>query len=241
MRERYEAAMPRLPRPGAHEALLDAARDEFSRRGVDRARVEDIARRAGISKGAFYLHFRTKEEAFREILQRFLGALQDHALRRQEVEDRIAREEAGARGASTSLRLDAECAIDLDLLELLWRNRQILAAVDGAGAGANDDLVGDFRRRMRALVSRRIVQRQAAGQLRADLDPEVVADVVLGTHEGLVRRMIDMSAKPDLAAWARSLLVLLYEGMIARPGAQGRPRSAAPRAVPRPRRSSARP
>src|SRR5512143_2070649 len=140
-------AVTRPSRAGARQAVLGAARDEFARRGVERARVEDIARRAGISKGAFYLHFRTKADAFREILQRFLGALHDHALRREEVERRIAREAAGADGASLSRRLDAECAIDVDLLELLWRNRRILAAVEGTGAAASEALGGDFRRR----------------------------------------------------------------------------------------------
>ncbi len=233
--------MPRIARPGAHEALLDAARDEFSRRGVDRARVEDIARRAGVSKGAFYLHFRTKEEAFREILQRFVGALHDHALRRQEVEERISREAAAADGASLARRLDAECAIDADLLELLWRNRDIVGAVEGAGGPRREALAGDFRRRMRALVSGRIVQRQAAGQLRPDLDPGVAADVVVAAYEGLARRMIEMEAKPDLAAWTRSLLVLLYEGMLARGGTEKRPSAAPERAPGRPRRAPARP
>src|SRR5690242_13676194 len=84
--------MPRRSRPGAREALLDAARQEFARVGLERARVEDVARKAGISKGAFYLHFATKDEAFREILQRFLGALEDHARRRREVEERLWRD-----------------------------------------------------------------------------------------------------------------------------------------------------
>jgi AcrR family transcriptional regulator len=239
VRERYTGAVPRSPRPGAHEALLDAARDEFARRGVARARVEDIARRAGISKGAFYLHFRTKDDALREILQRFLGALHDHVLRRQEVEDRIAREASAPDGAALARRLDAECAIDLDLLDLLWRHRQILAAVDASPATGDDALVGAFRRRMRALLSARIAQRQAAGQLRPDLHPDVVADVVLGTYEGLARRMVDMKEKPDLAAWARSILVLLYEGMLVRgAGAAAPPAALRP---PRARRSTARP
>ncbi len=206
--------MPRTARPGAHEALLDAAREEFARRGLDRARVEDIARRAGISKGAFYLHFRTKEEALREILQRFLGALGDHALRRTEVEDRIARE--GPDGAGV---LDAECALDADLLELLWRNRQIVAAVDRLGWAGNEAAVGEFRRRMHALVSGRLARRQAAGHLRPDLPPDTAADVVVGAYEGLARRMIDMKEKPDLAGWARALLTLLYEGLSPRPAA----------------------
>src|SRR5512145_2325102 len=110
--------MARRPRPGAHEALLEAAREEFARVGLERARVEDIARRAGISKGAFYLHFRTKDAVFREIVQRFLGALEDHARRRRDAEERTARELAHDPDRVQGL-FEAECAVDVDLLELL--------------------------------------------------------------------------------------------------------------------------
>jgi AcrR family transcriptional regulator len=206
--------MARSARPGAHQALLEAAREEFARRGLERARVEDIARRARISKGAFYLHFRTKEDAFREIVQRFFGALEDHALRRREVEDRIATAHPEHRQAPW---LQAECAIDAELLELLWRNRRILVAIDAAAGKLYRDLVGDFRRRMGALIARRIVDRQGAGRLRGDVDPGVIGDIVVGTYEGFARRMADVREKPDLERWARSFLVVLYEGIVERP------------------------
>ncbi len=216
--------MARRPRPGAHDALLDAARDEFAKVGIERARVGDIARHAGISKGAFYLHFRTKDEAFREIVQRYLGALEDHARRRHEVEERLGRE--GGRGAARLAALfDAECAMDVDLLELLWRNRQISAALDG-GPRPYRELLADFRQRMRALVANRIVERQRAGALRSDVDAEVFSDIVVGTYEDFARRMAEMREKPDLARWARTLLVVLYEGVLARepaPPARARP------------------
>jgi AcrR family transcriptional regulator len=206
-------AVARPPRAGTREALLQAARDEFARRGLERARVEDIARRAGISKGAFYLHFATKEDAFREIVSRFLGALHDHALRREEVEARAAAARA-AGGAALAHQVEAECAIDVDLLEVLWRNRQILAAVEGASGRLYRELVGDFRQEMRALVTHLVV----AGQdLRPDVHPEVVADIVVGTYEAFARRMMDMKQKPDLEGWARALLAVLHEGLVARP------------------------
>ncbi len=207
---------PRPARVHAHEALLEAARDEFARAGVDRARVEDIARRAGLSKGAFYLHFRTKEDAFREIVSRFLGALQDHALRRDELEERA--RAAAAHGEPLSRRLDAECAIDVDFLEVLWRNRQILAALEGAPGKPYRELVADFRARMRALVSRRMAGGVCAGaRVRTDVAPELIADIVVGTYEDLARRMVDLKEKPDLTAWARGLLLILYEGLLERP------------------------
>jgi AcrR family transcriptional regulator len=209
--------MPRRSRPGAREALLDAARQEFARVGLERARVEDVARRAGISKGAFYLHFATKDDAFREILQRFLGALEDHARRRHEVEERLWRDPT-VRGDRERLArvFEAECAEDTALLELLWRNRQITAALDGAGKPYRE-LVADFRRRMLALVANRIAERQRAGVLRPDLDAGVFGEIVVGCYEDLARRMGDMRERPDLAGWTRTFLVVLYEGILARP------------------------
>jgi AcrR family transcriptional regulator len=216
--------MARRPAPGVHEALLDAAREEFARAGVERARVEDIARRAGISKGAFYLHFRTKEDALREIVQRFLGALEDHARRRPEISARAAR--AASTESTVAASFAAECAADVDLLELLWRHREIVEAVENGGK-AYRELLSGFRARMRALVTERIAEAQRSGVLRRDLPAGVVADVVVGAYEDLSRRMPDMAEKPDLAGWARSMLLVVYEGALARP--PGPPRRPSPR------------
>jgi hypothetical protein len=72
---------------------------------------------------------------------------------------------------------------------------------------------------MRALALGRIAERQAAGRLRADLDPEVIGDLVMGGYESFARRMADLPARPDLAAWAASFLGLLYQGLLAPPAA----------------------
>src|SRR6188472_1728918 len=63
--------------PNAKVALLRAAEAEFVERGLDRARVEDITARAGRSKGAFYLHFTSKEDVFRQIVDHFLSRMSD--------------------------------------------------------------------------------------------------------------------------------------------------------------------
>src|SRR4051812_37338833 len=48
------------------EAILAAALDEFSARGFAAARLDDVARRAGVAKGTIYVHFRDKETLFEE-------------------------------------------------------------------------------------------------------------------------------------------------------------------------------
>lgn len=50
--------------------ILDAALAEFAQHGFDAARMEDIARRAGLSKAGIYAHYSGKEA----LLEALLGA-----------------------------------------------------------------------------------------------------------------------------------------------------------------------
>ena len=52
--------------------ILDAALEEFSRRGFVATRMDDIARRSGLSKGGLYAHFDSKEAIFKALLDRAL-------------------------------------------------------------------------------------------------------------------------------------------------------------------------
>lgn len=52
------------------DEILDAAVEVFGEHGFARARLDDIARRAGVSKGTLYLYFASKDEIFRAMVQR---------------------------------------------------------------------------------------------------------------------------------------------------------------------------
>src|SRR5947209_9943840 len=67
--------MPRPADPNAKEALIAAARAEFARKGLRSARIEDITSACGLSKGAFYLHFESKEALFGELVEAFFGEI----------------------------------------------------------------------------------------------------------------------------------------------------------------------
>jgi AcrR family transcriptional regulator len=70
---------------GRREAILDAALEEFAARGFALARLDDVARRAGVAKGTIYLYFRDKETLFQELVRTMLtpltGAIQAAAVR----------------------------------------------------------------------------------------------------------------------------------------------------------------
>lgn len=48
--------------------ILAAALEVFAERGFHSARLEEVARRAGVSKGALYLYFETKADLFRAVV-----------------------------------------------------------------------------------------------------------------------------------------------------------------------------
>lgn len=52
------------------ELILQAADELFSRYGFERTSIEDIARHLGISKGAIYLDFKSKEDILFTIIER---------------------------------------------------------------------------------------------------------------------------------------------------------------------------
>jgi AcrR family transcriptional regulator len=50
-------------------AILAAALDEFTARGFEGARLDDVAKRAGVAKGTIYLYFADKETLFQELVR----------------------------------------------------------------------------------------------------------------------------------------------------------------------------
>ena len=52
--------------------IVDAALAVFAERGFSAARLDDVAARAGISKGTLYLYFASKEELFKAVVRQAL-------------------------------------------------------------------------------------------------------------------------------------------------------------------------
>lgn len=50
--------------------ILDKAWELFRKNGYEETKVEDITRELGVSKGSFYIYFKTKDEVLYEILER---------------------------------------------------------------------------------------------------------------------------------------------------------------------------
>ncbi|WP_109261069.1 TetR/AcrR family transcriptional regulator [Hyphobacterium indicum] len=61
------------------DEILSAALDVFTEKGFAAARVEDIARRAGLSKGAVYLYFDSKDAMLKALVEQSAGQIANAA------------------------------------------------------------------------------------------------------------------------------------------------------------------
>lgn len=64
-----------------HQKLLDAAEEMFGEKGYSKAKISDIANKADVGLGTFYIHFNSKIEALRELVVRTLEGLKTNLRR----------------------------------------------------------------------------------------------------------------------------------------------------------------
>jgi AcrR family transcriptional regulator len=161
--------------------IVAAAREEFARRGFAGARVEQIARRAGVNKQLLFYYFHSKRGLFQAVLAQSAG----------ELESALAELASPSGGPLERLRLTLGAQF-----EFLARHPEIVALLgqgtrSGSGGGAA------FAPAINRLVVL-LAEGQGLGQVRDDLDPHLTAAQALILMVGYLsmEAVIATSARP---------------------------------------------
>lgn len=213
--ERGPPGRPGRPATGAardvRRALLDAARDLLVEVGFDRATLKAIGERAGVNAAMIHYYFGSKEGLSRAVLHDAVGPLLDRL---------------GAANAS-----DADGMSLADVLEAyvdtLAANPRFPQLVVREVLPENGRLRGMFvdelSSRARELLPRIVAREQAAGRVRADLEPELVVVSLLSlavfpfVAAPVLDRVLDISVdRPaDVERLKRQALDVLQRGLMA--------------------------
>jgi AcrR family transcriptional regulator len=195
--------MSRPADPTAKISLLRAAEEVFSEQGLSGAKVEEITRRAGHSKGAFYLHFESKEEAFKQVVESFLARCQACFLPPEAVAH-----------IPESPREMVEFWLERDtqLFELLWQNRAIVAMLAGCQPPYTY-LLETFRVSLERTCVEWLELSKARGLLRQELDTALVGTLICGAYHELSHKMLALEKKPPIEDWLRQSLGIFLQGL----------------------------
>lgn len=189
--------------PQRAERILDAANKLFSYYGYDKTTVGEIAEEAGISKGAIYLHWKSKEDLFEALIFREGEKL---------IVDMVARIEA-----------DPEAGSIFSLYQY-----SILAIMDNplmhALVTRDTRVVGDFIERWNksGLIAESNIfradfvrQLQAANVIRKDLDTEAVSYILNSLRYGMftIRELMPASQTPPLPVVGKVMAEMLERAL----------------------------
>ena len=174
------------PRPDRAERtrqkILDAAGHCFAAAGYSKTTVEEIAARAGVSKGIVYHHFSGKEGLLERAIEQLVAdwievsGLEVWVRRTDSLEDAIA----------GMLRGSLEYARSHPFVKALFQFDPVVLRAFGTSEGIKR-LSTEARARMVAAMQAGI----ARGELRSDLDAERLTDLL---------RMLDMALIDHLLA-----------------------------------------
>jgi AcrR family transcriptional regulator len=199
--------MPRPSDPNAKIKLLTAAEIEFVEHGLDRAKVEDIATRAGLSKGAFYLHFSSKEDAFKQLVETTLARLARFI-------DAIPIEEADIQVNDAASFTDFWLEKDVEIFEFIWQNRGLMRLLlEGGSSLRYRYLIDEFAERSRHAVAQSIGVGTARGLYRDDLDVDLASAFIAGAYDRYARQLVQLPKKPDLSQVLRKLQTMVVRGV----------------------------
>ena len=225
--------MARHADPNSKDALVAAARREFAKRGLRGARIEDITAACGLSKGAFYLHFDSKEGLFKTLVGELMTELGSCAVSRVTTMQSFLEEHGPLTAADCgphSKRLgaftDLECAEDERVLEAMWKFRDVLdVLLSGCQGTPFERTVWEMIDQEQARIADNHRQFQRAGACRSDIPAELFGSMIIGTYLLVGKQMARAQVKPDVAALARELHKLIREGS----GLRDNPPSVSPR------------
>jgi AcrR family transcriptional regulator len=141
--------------PTTVERLVAAAGDVFAERGYDRVRVQDIARRAGLTTGAIYANFRNKAV----LLLQTIGTVTDPQL-------------DGSGTAATGRAIDElRHWTDKAVARSAGRARALL--LEAFVAARRDPEVRQLLRQRVATHTRRLTEQVNAAKADGDIDPSL--------------------------------------------------------------------
>jgi len=197
-------------RPDARrDQILDCALAVFARQGFHETSIAAICAQAHIARGTLYQYFTDKRAVLAALIERIVGRIIEAVQHWPRFELRPGGEWTAEHNVAfvegRCLQLMAVVFADADTASLILRMARGTGFARAALARIDAQVISVIAADVRAAVE--------LGVVRA-LDPQVVAEFIVGGIEKLVVRALDEGRAIDVARITREIAVLVSSGLV---------------------------
>lgn len=187
--------------------ILDAAVEVFNRKGVSQTSLNDVAKEAGVTRGAIYWHFTNKVTMFDAMVERLICPLLINA---EDREMRIAADPLRFVREATEeflgkMQSDANFR---RVFEILWHKCEYV----GEMASIRDSHLEEGENHIE-ILQRAFTQAQERGQIDRRLTPHQLTIALISLIDGLLFNWTKNPAMFPLDGYARPIFETWFHGL----------------------------
>ena len=184
--------------------ILHAAIELFVRKGYHATSIQDITQNVGLTKGAFYAHFKSKGELLYQIIEEFKTLFLDQLIK--DVSDHSG---SPADKIHRCMSFSAEFARTNENLcvFLTFLTNELKSDVDF------EIVLKGVYRKYQKFLSKIFLQGIRSGQFKSDLDPDLAALSFMALHDGILHQWILNKDITNGRRLVRTLRNIIFQGI----------------------------
>jgi AcrR family transcriptional regulator len=180
----------------ARQRIVDTAARVFSEKGYHRTTMEDIAKELGVSKGAIYLYFRSKEGLVREICKIAPGQLREALISSFSRRDMLTGASEFFEGSLA--RSMAGLGLYFEIIGEAYRSASIRR------------ILSESYTLSLQILTEFIEGLKKEGRIRRDFDAALLARGLVALHDGLMASIVlGKDASEAKKAWNETIEILM--------------------------------
>ncbi len=179
------------------ERIIRAAIEIFARHGFDRARMDDIAQVADLSKGTLYLYFRSKEDLFYAICEHNIEKLKEQLSSLFRKKENLLSDAKQFYENFRKITHDSDVVL-FEMIAESSRNEKLRKAMY------------ETKLKTYQTVKESIKLQIKSGIIRKDLDVDALAIGLVALYDGLtLERIIGTSDAHNRNAWIETIRAII--------------------------------
>ncbi len=179
------------------DAIIEAARRTFAKRGFAKTTMAEIARQSGVADGTVYLYFKNKEDLARAVVSDFYRRLTASA---QSGVDEL---------ASTAEQLKFLATNHMELIMKERRILEMLPLINGEIDSYGGSELFDLNKNYVVIFDRIAKAGQASGNIKTNITPWILRDIFFGAMDYGFKTMMIKDRRKDIDLFVDDLLSLI--------------------------------